>query len=99
MLKMFTVYDSKAEAYLQPFYAQATGAGVRIFAQASSDEAHQFNTHAADYTLFEIGTFDEHTGQLEPLKTQLNLGTALQLQDSSKAGQDEPRRGVVGSKQ
>ena len=78
-MKMFIVYDSKAEAYLQPFYAQATGAGVRIFSQASSDQSHQFFKHGADYTLFEIGSFDESTGTLVIADAKVNLGTALEL--------------------
>lgn len=80
MLKIFTVYDSKAEAYLQPFYALATGAAIRMFETAASDPEHKFNQHAADFTLFELGQFDEQTGKIEILSAHLNLGNALSLQ-------------------
>lgn len=77
-MKVFTVYDSKAELYLPPFYAPATGAGLRSFEQAASSEGHQFNSHGADYTLFEIGEFNEVNGHIEMYNAQKNLGTALQ---------------------
>lgn len=79
MLKIFTVYDSKAEAYLQPFYAQATGAAVRMFESAAKDPEHHFHKHAGDYTLFELGSFDEQTGKLEQLPNHINLGNAIAL--------------------
>lgn len=81
MLKIFTVYDSKTEAYLPPFYAQATGAGLRIFIEAAGTAEHQFHKHAGDYTLFEIGEWDELRGELMPNMANINLGTALQLQE------------------
>lgn len=77
MLKMFSVYDSKTEAFLQPFYALATGAAVRMFESAAADREHHFHKHAADFTLFEIGAFNEDTGQLTALLSHINLGNAL----------------------
>lgn len=79
--KIFTVFDSKAEAYLQPFFAQSTGVAIRIFQSAANDTDHQFNRYAADFTLFEIGTFDIKSGQIEMLDAHINLGTALTLID------------------
>ncbi len=79
MKKRFTVYDSKAEAWLDPFYALATGAAIRMFETASNQPDHDFNKYAADYTLFEIGTFDPQTGEETILPAKLNLGNALTL--------------------
>lgn len=77
ILKMFTVYDSKAEAFLQPFYAQTTGVAIRIFTAAANDAGHDFNRYAGDYSLFEIGEFDQQSGTLYPLEAQENLGLAI----------------------
>lgn len=74
---MFTIYDSKAEAYLQPIFALATGAAIRSFEAAANDEQHDFHRFAGDYTLFEIGDFDQHTGRCTVLEAPVNLGTAL----------------------
>lgn len=79
MLKMFTVHDSKAEAFIQPFYELATGAAIRAFSSEANNQEHQFHRHAGDYTLFELGTFDQVTGQIELLPAMKNLGTAIQF--------------------
>lgn len=84
MLKMFSVYDSKTEAFLQPFYALATGAAVRMFEEAATDESHHFHKHSGDFTLFEIGAFNDETGQLIPLITHVNLGNAITLRRPAK---------------
>lgn len=76
--KAFSVYDSKAEAFILPFYALTTGLAIRSFEEAANKEGHDFQKYAADYTLFEIGTYDTTTGLSENLTAHINLGTALQ---------------------
>lgn len=78
LLKIFTVYDSKAEAYLQPFYMQSTGQALRSFEDTVNDTNTQFHKHAADFTLFEIGNFDDSTGTFKISESKTNLGSALE---------------------
>lgn len=80
-LTMLSVYDSKAEAYLQPLFAQTQAVGVRMFKQAVNEEEHMFHIHAADYTLFEIGTFDQNSAKMTLHKAPLVLGNAIQFLD------------------
>lgn len=77
LIKAFSVFDSKAEAYLQPFFATTVGMAMRSFGDAVKDEGHQFHKHAADYTLFQIGGFDDDKGVLSSV-THVNLGCALE---------------------
>lgn len=72
----FTVYDSKAEAYLRPFFAGTRGQAMRSFSDAVNDPAHEFNKHAEDYTLFYLGGFNEASGMLEPDQMS-SLGNAI----------------------
>ena len=67
MMKCFTVYDSKAEAFLQPFFMQSKGAAIRGFTELVNDKNHSFGKYPGDYTLFELGSFDEQTGKFVPL--------------------------------
>ncbi len=76
-LKVFSIHDSKAEAFIQPFYSQTTGTAVRSFEQAVNDPQSDFHKFAGDYTLFELGDFDQNTAVFTPLKTPINLGLAL----------------------
>ncbi len=78
-MKIFAIFDSKAEAYLNPFFNPTAGVALRSFAQAANDEQHDFNKFAGDYTLFELGSFDPQTGTISPLSAPHNLGTAHTL--------------------
>lgn len=77
--KMYTVYDSKAEAYLPPFYMQSTGLAMRSFEDTVKDQDHHFAKHPEDYTLFEVGTFDDQTCTIETHKTPISLAKAIEL--------------------
>lgn len=62
-LKIFTVYDDKAKAYLPPFFLPEHGMARRVFGDCCNDAQHQFGKHPADYTLFYAGEFDQNSGQ------------------------------------
>lgn len=89
--KVFSVYDSKAEAYLQPFFSITAGQATRSFSDACLDQNHQFHKHAGDYTLFEIGTYEDETGIMLAHQSKINLGTALEY--LAKANVREVRQG------
>lgn len=80
---VFAVYDSKAAAYLPPFFCRNAGVALRSFEAAAKDASHDFNKYAADYTLFHIGSFDEVNGVLIPLGANVNLGCAIQFCSSN----------------
>lgn len=62
-LKAFSVYDSKAEAYMQPFFMKTKGEALRAFMDTVGDSNHPFHRHAEDYTLFYLGEFDDSNGE------------------------------------
>lgn len=76
LLHVFTVFDSKTESYLPPFYQPALGAALRSFADVCNDPSHAFNKHPSDYTLFHLGSFDDSTARFDPLVTPVSLGIA-----------------------
>ena len=77
-LQVFCVYDSKVEAYLQPFFMRTHGEAERAFADLANKTDHTFNNHPGDYTLFRIGEFEEETGRFTSEAAFVNLGTALE---------------------
>lgn len=76
-MKTFSIYDSKTEAFIIPWYAPTTASGIRSFETAVKDPSTQFNQHPGDYTLFEIGEFDETLGIITMHRTPTNLGLAI----------------------
>lgn len=79
MLKVFCVFDSKAEAYLQPFFSTNRATAIRSFAQAAADPQTAFSQNGADYTLFEMGEWDPFKGTLVCYDAKVSLGTALEF--------------------
>jgi len=77
ILKMFTVHDAKVGAYLQPFFARSAGEATRSFAEAVNSADHQFAKHAADYSLFEVGDFDDELGVFTSLSAPRSLGNGV----------------------
>lgn len=90
ILNAFTVYDSKAEAYLQPFFTTTPALAMRSFQQAANTEGHDFNKFAADYTLFHVGYYDDSNGELAKMEHFANLGTALSFIDNTQRTMTPP---------
>lgn len=82
--KIFTVYDQKAEAYLPPFFLPQTGMAVRTFSDCVNNPEHQFGAHPSDYTLSEIGTWDESDGSISVYKMAKSLGTGVEYKITEK---------------
>lgn len=76
ILKVFTIYDSKAETYSKPFYMTATGEAVRAFGDLANNQDTDIGKHPEDYTLFAIAEFNDNNGTFEPYDTKSSLGQA-----------------------
>ena len=76
-MKIFSVYDSKAEYYQKPFLSEHIGDVLRTFKDVANDETNPIGKHPEDYVLFLIGEFDQQTGALVPSETKVSLGHAL----------------------
>lgn len=81
-LLAFSVHDSKAEAFMRPFFAETKGLAVRSFKDACNDPQQEVCKHAEDYTLFHIGAFDQVSGMLVPLASPVAVGTAITFKET-----------------
>lgn len=77
------VRDRAMNAYMRPFFVPATGAAIRSFGDEINRAAddNPMHNHPDDYDLYELGTFDEETGLLQPteMPKQLAIGKQLSL--------------------
>lgn len=78
-LKIFSVYDAKAEAYMTPFFLQTKGQAIRGFMDLVSDKNTNVAKYPEDFTLFELGEYDDGRGSFVSHQTPISLGTALEL--------------------
>jgi len=88
-LKVFTVYDSKVEAYLSPFVAPTKGVAIRSITDAVANPKSEFHRWPGDYTLFEIGEYDNSTAIYTMHKAQVNLGCLIEF---AKSEENDPRQ-------
>lgn len=65
MVRIYAVYDKKAEAYLAPFTFPHDGQALRAFSDTVNDESTQFYRHADDFDLYSLGTFDQESGEFQ----------------------------------
>lgn len=86
-LFMFSVYDSKAEMYLNPIFAPTEAAAVRSLAAAVADRNHDFHRFAEDYSLFLVGEWSPHDGSLKPIPPRVVV-SAWTIKASFVNGED-----------
>lgn len=79
VLKVFTIYDSKVGAFKAPFLAQSKGQALRDWTDAVNDPKMAFHKHPEDYTLFELGEYDDQTGQYHNLVAPLSIAPAVEV--------------------
>ena len=85
---VFTVHDVKAQAYLPPFILPKREMAIRTFSDCVNSDSHQFAAHPEDYTLFELGFFDDETALYNLRNAPQSLGNGVdfvQYTDVSEA--------------
>lgn len=78
-LKVYAVFDTAIEAFMQPFFMQARGAALRAFGEIAADKQHAIGKSPQDYCLFELGSWDDATGKFEMHQAPISLGLAIEL--------------------
>ena len=76
LLKIFAVYDSKLAAHFHPFYAPHAAIAKRAFTATVNDRESQIHAHPADFTLMELGTWNDETGEFSNHEKPINHGLA-----------------------
>ena len=83
---MFVIYDSKADAYMQPWFLNTTPMAIRAFTDCIGDPKHNFGAHPEDYTLFSIGTYDNADAKIYS-KAPVSLGNGIEFVQQTETPQ------------
>lgn len=75
-LLIFASYDMKAKMWSKPMTAGSTGLMTRSWQDIANDKNHPVGQHPEDYCLYQIGEYNDNTGELIPLKAHVSLGQA-----------------------
>nr|WAE43789.1 MAG: nonstructural protein [Microviridae sp.] len=82
--KIYNVYDSKAESWGMPLFYDCRANALRSLQECvnANDEKNQISKYPADFTFFEIGSYNQQTGSFELYETKINLGLAIEYKKS-----------------
>lgn len=81
-MKMYTVHDAAAKAYLPPFTTPSERDALASFKQASEDTNSNICKFSSDFTLIEIGEFDERTNVLTAHKAPITIINAAKFKEA-----------------
>lgn len=76
---VYAVYDSKTEMYSTPHFIVNKGTALRSWVDAANAPDSHIAKHPGDYTMFEIGTWDDVRGEIVMHHAKISLGTALEF--------------------
>lgn len=77
--KIYSVYDSKVECFLQPFFMRSRGEAIRGFTELCNDNSTNFGKYPSDFTLFELGEYVDSNCKFVMLDTPHSLGLATEF--------------------
>lgn len=77
MKKVFTVKDSKADAWNQPFFKSTHGEAERDFRTLVNDNKSLLSQYPEDFDLYYLGEYDEMTGKFITLDTPQHVIKAV----------------------
>ena len=87
-MKLFVsaIYDAAVGSYQMPYYSRSKGEAVRIFCDAVNDKNSPFNKHSHDFTLCQVGIFDDQSGIFDNIYNKImTANEALFLETTETA--------------
>lgn len=81
-VKVYAIRDAKTEAWLQPMFFVNTAQALRQFGDSLQDE-NTFSKHPEDFSLWQLGEYDDTTGKLSPLDTPTCIGQAVEYKKAA----------------
>lgn len=78
-LKIFSIRDSKAEIYMQPFFQKSHGEAERSFTQLARDQKSTVSQFPEDYDLYFVGVYDDQKGTVQSLDTPQHVLKAVDV--------------------
>lgn len=76
MLKAFSIFDNQTNVFHQPFFVEHHQVALRYFVSLCRDEKSDICKFPAAFNLFELGSFDESSGEFLALEHKINHGFA-----------------------
>lgn len=83
LMKAFALLDTKAQYFGQPFFCQSTGEAIRACMETAQDMRSTVARYPTDFTLYEIGHYDNQTAMFTATNPQ-SLGVVANFLPTPK---------------
>ncbi|AXH75153.1 MAG: nonstructural protein [Microviridae sp.] len=81
LMQVFSILDVKTGAFGSPFFAFNVSVAQRNVAAAVRDGESMLSKFPGDFQLFQIGSFDDGSGLLEPMVPPLAVCNVASLRE------------------
>lgn len=75
---IYATFDEKVKAFSNPFFLPTNGAAIRAFSDLAKDKNTTVGAHPEDFTLYQLGEWNDQEGTLVTYEKLNNLGKADQ---------------------
>lgn len=95
IMKVFSVYDSKAQMFNVPYFANTTPQAIRSFSDLANDPQTLVCKHPGDFVLYEIGEYDDSNAKMVNYSEHHHLGVASQYKQTGPVAFMQDGRNVT----
>lgn len=94
-IHVYCLYDSKAAIWGQPVYYRSPGEFMRALTETVNDNKSNISKYSSDYTVFDLGVFDDTKGVFDLHKSPVSLGIAQEFKYQQLTSQLPPAQAVA----
>jgi len=78
-LNIYSIFDSAAQAFTQPFFMHNDGLAIRAFQDNVNASDNNIANHPHQFSLYKLGTYDDSNGLVTPETPPKSLALAIEL--------------------
>lgn len=82
-MNLYIIHDKATDTYTTPVTVPSERDAIQSFTVVCNQPDTQYYKFPADYTLFQIGKFDQFTGKIELIEKKLITNASSLKEDSS----------------
>lgn len=85
-VRLYTFYDTKTESWGLPMSCDSRGDAERLFIRIVNDienKENQIAQYPDDFTFFEVGLYDRHSGKFVIYEAPISFGVAMTYRKGS----------------
>jgi len=86
---MYAIYDEKSKVYNKPFAMINEAVAIRAVKDLTLDTNTEVGRHPMDFSLWELGTYDDETANFVPYETKKLICMAHEI-DAFQAIEEQP---------